>query len=163
MSLLNAFKKKDDKEKPSDKKDKVVVKKEEKKKTEVKKEAVMTADGKLVATTKKSEEPKAKKSKAKKEETGDAYRVLMHPLVTEKGSFLSVTNQYVFAVAPETNKVEVRKAIRKVYGVDPIKVNIMNVAGKKVKYGKTQGRTKSWKKAIITLAAGQKIEIQEGL
>ena len=87
----------------------------------------------------------------------------MHPLITEKGSYLSSTNQYVFAVAPQTNKIEVRKAIRKVYGVDPIKVNIMNFSGKKVRYGRTEGRTKAWKKAVITLAQGQKIEIQEGL
>jgi large subunit ribosomal protein L23 len=72
-------------------------------------------------------------------------------------------NQYIFQVAPGTNRVEVRKAIRKLYGVDPIKVNIINVRGKKIRYGRSEGQTKAWKKAVITLAAGQKIEIQEGL
>lgn len=129
---------------------------------EVEKQAVVTADGKLVAAPKKTE-TKAKKVKPKKEDTGEAYRVLIKPLITEKGSFIGQYNQYTFAVAPETNKIEVRKAIKKVYGVDPIKVNIMNVSGKYIRYGKTEGRTKNWKKAIITLPTGQKIEIQEGL
>jgi len=140
--------------------------KEEKKKPEPKeaeaKEAVVTPDGKLVAAPKKTE-TKTKKIKPKKEDTGEAYRVLIKPLISEKGSFLGQYNQYIFSVAPQANKIEVRKAIKKVYGVDPIKVNIMNISGKKVRYGRSEGRTKHWKKAIITLGSGQKIEIQEGL
>ncbi len=123
---------------------------------------VVAADGTMTAVPDKSD-AKAKKSKITKEDTGNAYRVLLKPLVTEKGSLLGMYNQYVFQVAPRTNRSEVRKAIRKLYGVDPIKVNIINVRGKKIRYGRSEGLTKAWKKAIITLAAGQKIEIQEGL
>lgn len=128
----------------------------------VEQESVITPDGKLVSAQKK-DSVKPKKVKPKKLDTGDAYRVLLRPLVTEKGSMLGINNQYAFEVTPQSNKVEVRKAIRKLYGIDPIKVNILNMSGKKVRYGRTEGRTKHWKKAIITLPQGQKIDIQEGL
>lgn len=123
---------------------------------------VVTPEGKLVAAAGKTE-PKAKKVKPKKEDTGDAYRVLIKPLISEKGSYLGQYNQYLFEVAPGTNKIEVKKAIKKVYGVETTKVNMLNVGGKHVRYGRSEGRTKNWKKAIVSVAPGQKIEIQEGL
>ncbi|MDP2684096.1 MAG: 50S ribosomal protein L23 [bacterium] len=125
-------------------------------------ESVLSPDGKLVNVAKKDTK-KTKKVKVKKENTGNAYKVIMKPLITEKGSYLGVNNQYLFEVAPKTNKVEIKKAIFKVYGVTPSKINIMNVAGKKIRYGRTEGKTKHWKKAIVTLPQGQKIDIQEGL
>lgn len=125
-------------------------------------ESVLTPDGKLVKVAKKDSK-KTKKVKVKKENTGNAYKVIMKPLITEKGSYLGANNQYLFEVAPKTNKVEIKKAIFKVYGVTPNKINIMNVLGKKIRYGRTEGKTKHWKKAIITLPEGQKIDIQEGL
>ena len=124
---------------------------------EAKFETKLTPEGKLVKVAKKEKrEPKV--AKPKKEDTGEAWRVLSKPLYTEKVTALGIFNQYAFIVAPETNKIEVRKAIKKVYGFDPIKVNITNVRGKEVRYGRTEGRTKKWKKAIVTLAEGQKIE-----
>ncbi|MCH7492869.1 50S ribosomal protein L23 [Patescibacteria group bacterium] len=129
---------------------------------EVEQQAVVTADGKLMATTKKSDK-KAPKAKPKKDDTGDAYKVLIKPLVTEKGSSLRMNGQYIFEVSTQTNKIEIRKAFQKVYDIVPVKVNIINVQGKYVRYGKTDGSTKRWKKAVITLPAGKKIEIQEGL
>lgn len=158
MGIFDRFRKTKKKEE-KEVKEKPKVKAE--KKEEIKQQAVMTPDGRLVSVPKKEE--KAKKIKIKKEDTGNAYRVLVKPRITEKGSSLGVYNQYVFEVADQTNKIEVRKAIKKVYGVDPIKVNIINMLGKKVRYGRTEGRTKNWKKAIVTLAPGQKIEMQEGL
>lgn len=131
-------------------------------KTGEKKEAVVTPDGRLVNVPKKGE-AKPKKAKPKKEDTGEAYRVLIKPLITEKASSLGMFNKYIFEVAPHTSKIEVKKAIKKVYGIAPIKVNIANVSGKKIRYGRTEGWTKHWKKAVITLPQGQKIDIQEGL
>ncbi|MDD2806926.1 MAG: 50S ribosomal protein L23 [Patescibacteria group bacterium] len=90
-------------------------------------------------------------------------KVLIKPLITEKATHLAVINKYVFAINPKMNKVEVKKAIRAVYKVDPIKINISNFSGKAVRYGKTSGKTKSWKKAIVTLKAGDKIEVYEGV
>ncbi|XOU94505.1 MAG: 50S ribosomal protein L23 [Candidatus Kerfeldbacteria bacterium] len=158
MGILDKLIGKADKPKASSKEEKKP-KVEEK---EVERESVMTPDGKLVNVPKK-ETGKKKKIKTKKEDTGDAYKVLIKPMVTEKGSYLGVNNQYVFEVSVNTNKIEVKKAIKQVYGVMPINVNTINVSGKKIRYGKTEGKTKNWKKAIITLAKGDKIEIQEGL
>lgn len=129
---------------------------------EEKQETVVTPDGRLINVQKKGE-AKTKKAKTKKEDTGEAYRVLIKPLITEKGSSLGIFNKYIFEVATHTGKIEIKKAIKKVYGVDPIKVNIINILGKKVRYGRTEGRTKHWKKAVVTLPQGQKIDVQEGL
>jgi len=95
--------------------------------------------------------------------TNQSYQVLIKPLVTEKAADLGAFNQYVFAVDSKINKIEVKKAIRSIYGVNPIKVNMINVLGRRVRYGKVSGRTKNWRKAIITLKAGDKIEIYEGV
>jgi len=94
---------------------------------------------------------------------GNAYKVLVKPLVTEKVSNLAVLNKYVFAVARSANKIEVAKAIKEIYGIKPIGVNIMNRLGKKARYGRVSGRRKDWKKAIITLPKGETIKIYEGV
>jgi len=101
--------------------------------------------------------------KIKKEETGEAYRILIKPLITEKGANLSSENKYVFEVAPEANKIEIKKAIKNVYGIEPININIINIPGKEVRFGRTKGRTKDRKKAIVTLKKGEKIEVYEGV
>jgi len=158
MGILDKLTGKTSKQKSTDK----VEKKPKADDKPVETESVVTPDGKMVNVPKKTSS-KTKKVKQKLEDTGQAYKVLIKPLVTEKGSFLGVNNQYVFEVAVSTNKIEVKKAIKRVYGVMPIRVNTVSVSGKKIRYGKTTGKTKNWKKAIITLAKGDKIEIQEGL
>lgn len=92
-----------------------------------------------------------------------APRILIKPLVTEKAADLSSFSQYVFAVDSKANKIEVKKAIRAIYNVEPVKVNIVSVSGKKVRYGRLSGKTKNWKKAVVTLKPGDKIEIYEGV
>ncbi|MBU1164682.1 50S ribosomal protein L23 [Patescibacteria group bacterium] len=92
-----------------------------------------------------------------------AYRVLIKPVVSEKATMLTSQNSYVFEVAPKMNKIEIKKAVQKVYNVTPIKVNIINVIGRNVRYGKTSGKTKSWKKAIVTLKDGDTIQLYEGV
>ncbi len=94
---------------------------------------------------------------------GNAYRILVKPLVTEKVSNLGVLNKYVFAVAPEANKIEIAKAVKEVYGIKPVGVNIINRLGKKARYGRISGWRKDWKKAIVTLPKGQTIKIYEGV
>jgi large subunit ribosomal protein L23 len=109
----------------------------------------------------------AKTKDAKKGTTrapyGNAYRILIKPLVTEKVSNLGVLNKYVFAVAKEANKIEVAKAIKEIYGVKPVGVNMINRLGKKARYGRISGWRKDWKKAIVTLPQGQTIKIYEGV
>ncbi len=101
--------------------------------------------------------------KSRKENTKMAYRVLLKPLITEKGTHLAAKNKYLFLVAGSANKIEIKKAVSAVYNVSPVKVNIINLSGKEVRYGKTSGRTKDKKKAIVTLKPGQTISIYEGV
>jgi large subunit ribosomal protein L23 len=94
---------------------------------------------------------------------GQAYRVLVKPLVTEKAANLGVLNKYVFEINTSANKIEVAKAIKEIYGILPINVNIIKVLGKKVRSGRMTGKRKGWKKAVITLPAGKTINIYEGV
>jgi len=93
----------------------------------------------------------------------EAYRILVKPLVTEKATNLAANNKYVFVVSLKANKIEVAKAIESIYGVKPVKVNISNISGKRVARGKIRGQRKDWRKAIVTLSAGQEIKIYEGV
>ena len=93
----------------------------------------------------------------------NAYQVLLKPLVTEKAADLGTHNQYVFMIDPRMNKIEVKKAIRTIYGINPLAVRIITMQGKAVRYGRRYGVTKNWKKAMVTLKAGDKIEVYEGV
>lgn len=110
---------------------------------------------------KKEKAPPARSAKLRKEDTGDAYRVLVREVVSEKSTLIG-GQRHVFVVSTDANKISVRKAIRSLYGVEPQKVNILNVRGKHLRYGRTQGRTKRWKKAIITLHQGQALSSHGG-
>lgn len=103
----------------------------------------------------------AKKSGAAK--TSNAYRVLLRPIISEKASKQQAHNQYFFEVALGSNKIEVAKAIKDVYGIAPISVNVVRVEGKAVNTGRIAGRRKDWKKAIVTLPAGKTISLYEGV
>jgi len=104
-----------------------------------------------------------KEKKAKKEEAKEAYRILIKPLVTEKATNLVANNQYSFMVAKSANKIEIKKAIKGLYGFEPLAINIVNMRGKQVQTGRVSGKKKNWKKAIVTLKPGEKIEIYEGV
>jgi large subunit ribosomal protein L23 len=88
--------------------------------------------------------------------------VLKKPLVTEKVSALNEKGKYGFIVNADANKVEIKKAVEKQYGVNVEKVNTMNVMGKlKTRYTKAgvlAGRRPNYKKAIVTLAEGEVID-----
>jgi large subunit ribosomal protein L23 len=88
--------------------------------------------------------------------------VLKKPLVTEKVSSLNEKGKYGFIVDADANKVEIRKAVEKQYGVNVERVNTMNVMGKlKTRYTKAgvlSGRKPNYKKAIVTLAEGEVID-----
>lgn len=102
--------------------------------------------------------------KALKADTGKAHRILHHYHLSEKSNALSTDSRYVFRVARTTNKLEVKKAVERVYDVKVVSVNIINVSGKSRRYGRSVGRTQDWKKAVVTLKAGQKISgLAEGV
>ena len=91
----------------------------------------------------------------------EPFDIIKNVHLTEKATILSEKgNQYVFRVRPTANKVQIRQAIEKLFKKKVLKVNTVNVGGK-YKRGRTQhpGRTSDWKKAIVTLAPGDKIEI----
>jgi len=92
-----------------------------------------------------------------------AYKLLVKPLVTEKAANAGVLNKYVFAVSIDANKTEVAKAIKEVYGVTPTDVNMINTKGKLVRFGRTMGKRKDTRKAIVTLPKGETINIYEGV
>ncbi len=131
-----------------------------KQKPEQKKEEIKKPSVKVV---KKEEKPAAVKKVVKKEFSETAFRNLKAPLITEKATILSTAkNQYVFKVAPQAGKIEIKKAIQDLYGAKVRRVNIINVPGKKRRLGGHEGFRSGYKKAIVFLAPGEKIEVTSG-
>lgn len=88
------------------------------------------------------------------------YELLRRPLVTEKSTTLQgLRNQYTFEVRPDANKSEIRKAVEVLFEVKVQKVNIVKVPGKIRRFMGRPGRTRPWKKAVVTLRKGDVIEI----
>ena len=90
----------------------------------------------------------------------DPREVIIRPVITEHSYDAMENNVYTFEVAKSAPKEEIASAVEKLFGVHVVKVNTMNVSGKKkrVRY-QTPGTTRSWKKAVVTLAPGETIEI----
>ena len=91
------------------------------------------------------------------------YEVLRRPLITEKNTALQAENKYAFEVAGEANKNQIKQAVEKAFKVKVTAVNVMTVPGKTRRVGRQQVLTQSWKKAIVTLKPGDKIELFEGV
>jgi len=88
-----------------------------------------------------------------------AYRILKSPHVTEKAAVLAEWNQYVFEVTPESNKIEVKKAIEDLYGIDVEQIRIVNIPRKIRIFRGKKGWKHGYKKAIVKIKKGQKIEV----
>lgn len=94
----------------------------------------------------------------------DMYSILKRPLLTEKGTDQKeALNKYLFEVDLNANKIEVRNAVEKIFNVKVTDVHTVNVKGKAKRVGRYLGKRSDWKKAIVTLKAGEKIEIIEGV
>ncbi|MBI4213821.1 MAG: 50S ribosomal protein L23 [Chloroflexi bacterium] len=93
----------------------------------------------------------------------NSYEVLRRPVITEKSTMLAEGGQYVFEVARRANKVEIRRAVEEIFRVHVRAVNVVRVEGKLKRMGKTRGLTASWKKAIVSLQQGDRIELFEGV
>ena len=108
-------------------------------------------------TTKK----KAAKKSTSVNQTGVAFHVLLKPRITEKAYVEGAKGKYVFHVASTATKLSVKRAIKEVYGVDVVAVNIVNLSGKTKAFGRNQtpGKQKSVKKAYVTLSEGQSLEL----
>ena len=88
-----------------------------------------------------------------------AYRVLGPAHVTEKATILTESDQYIFRVLPGSNKEEIKQVVGELYGVDVVSVRVITTKGRKRRLGKIKGWTKGYKKAIVRIKKGQKIEI----
>ena len=99
----------------------------------------------------------------------DLQQIIIEPVLTEKTNIMRETAQkkYVFRVHTWANKNMVMRAMKELFDVKPVKCNIINVKSKprstRTKHGVRRGTTTAWKKAIVTLAAGQKIDAIDGV
>jgi large subunit ribosomal protein L23 len=94
----------------------------------------------------------------------EEYKIIRRPIVTEKGSALKdENNQLVFEVHPDSNKSEIKKAVEKLFKVTVLTVRTQNRIGKRKRLGRMVGRRKSWKKAIVTLKEGNRVDFFEGV
>ena len=92
-----------------------------------------------------------------------ARDIILRPVVTEKTGKKLQQNKYVFKVRMDANKIDIKRAVEEIFKVKVIDVNTMRVKGKVKRMGRSVGRTSDWKKAIVELAAGDTIEIFEGM
>lgn len=94
-----------------------------------------------------------------------AYDIIRKPIITEQSMEATEDKKYVFAVDPNANKIEIKKAVEEIFGVKVEKVNTLNVQGKQKRTGSyPMGRRASWKKAMVKLTADSKtIEFFEGM
>ena len=90
------------------------------------------------------------------------YEVLRRPLITEKYSLAQAQGKYAFEIASGASKAQVKEAVQKAFKVDVTAVNVMTVRGKSRRLGKRILPAKPWKKAIVSLKPGDKIELFEG-
>jgi len=94
----------------------------------------------------------------------DMYSVIKRPVVTEKSTIArEEENKYLFEVDRGATKIEIRNAVEKIFKVKVVDVRTINVSGKKKRMGRIIGRRRNWKKAVITLAPGNSIEVHEGV
>jgi large subunit ribosomal protein L23 len=92
------------------------------------------------------------------------YDILKRPLITEKSTLQKeMANQLSFEVDRKANKVEIRRAVEKVFAVKVVGVRTIQVQGKVKRHGRVLGQRSNWKKAIVTLAEGQHVEFFEGV
>lgn len=90
------------------------------------------------------------------------HEIIIRPLITEKNTALMVENKYSFEVLRTASKPEIKRAVETIFDVTVTKVHTMNVRGKLKRRGREMGYTRDWKKAIVTLAPGDRIEVFEG-
>jgi large subunit ribosomal protein L23 len=114
---------------------------------------------------KKSEkiEPIAQPASKQNKNRGFSYETIKNPHISEKATYLGEKDQYIFKVSPKSggypNKREVKDAIEGIYKVDVLSVNIVKIPSKKRRLGRIEGLRKAYRKAIVKIKEGQKIEI----
>ena len=110
-------------------------------------------------STKEKPEAVAKVSTGKIKNAKFSYEAVKQPHISEKASYLAEKDQYTFEISPNYNKKEIKDAVEGIYGVDVLSVNIIRIPAKKRRLGRTEGFRKAYKKAVVRIKEGQKIEI----
>ena len=130
-----------------------------------------TTEEKDVAVQKPAKKVAVKKASPKKEkksvEQAPALKIvsrfasetILAPLVTEKTATLGSKNVLVFRIASNATRVAVKQAMFELYGVVPVKVNVITVRPRSMNFGRTRGTTKGYKKAMVTLPLGKTIDV----
>lgn len=153
MAILDVFKKKNEEnKKPDEKLGEVVGAKVDADKEVVKKSS------KTVILKKKKIEKTTEKSKSDENNNSTYNNIILRPHITEKGAVVADHNAYTFEVTQSTNKSEIKKAIKAIYKVEPISVNIVNLPRKNVFSRGKKGMTAGKKKALVFLKNGETIE-----
>lgn len=93
----------------------------------------------------------------------NARDILVKPIVSERSVAQMEENKYTFKTDKRANKIEIKRAVEEVFNVNVVEVKTMIVKGKVKRMGRYQGKTPDWKKAIVTLQAGDKIEMFDGM
>lgn len=132
-----------------------------KKKAEKKPKAAKAGAKKEKAADEEVKTEKKKGATRRKTVSGEASRIILRPVFTEKAERMQAYGKYTFMVSGDANKVEVARAIRDLYGVKPVSVRVLVSKGKSVRSGRTRGRRKDEKKAVVTLPSGQIITVME--
>jgi large subunit ribosomal protein L23 len=109
-----------------------------------------------------------KRKTAKADATSDVLKaklcdVLVRPLITEKATRASEQNKVMFMIAPTANKTQVRSAVEMLFGVKVAKVNTVSIEGKTKRFRGKEGKRNDIRKAIVTLKAGEKIDLAGGI
>lgn len=91
------------------------------------------------------------------------FDVLRRPIISEKGTTQLAQGKYTFEVDVRANKTQVREAVEQIFKVNVTAVNVSSVPGKRRRVGRHYGMTPEWKKAVVTLKEGQRIDVFEGV
>lgn len=105
----------------------------------------------------------AKATKEKVVSSEFAYKALLRPVITEAATAAMALNKYIFEVSAKATKKEIVKAVEELYKVTVEKINTVSLPKKRKQYGRTPGWKSGKKKAVVTLKAGDKIELFEGV
>ena len=92
-----------------------------------------------------------------------SHEILVRPIITEKNTMLNDQGKYTFEVLQDANKIEIKRAVEEIFKVRVSTVNTIKVPGKLRRFGRNAGMTRVWKKAIVTLAPGERIELFQGV
>lgn len=123
-----------------------------------------------IFSKKQSTKQPAEKKVAKVAKSGESaelsnfgLQIIIKPVVTEKAAVAQSLGKYTFVVSARANKQQIKTAVKSLYAVDAVAVNVVNVEGGRLRSGKNQGRHADYKKAVVTLKPGQTITMHEGV